>query len=129
MKNSMEYIENIVCNYLKINPMELHTDSRRQDLREARQKAMTLCIESGFKHEEVGEYFERDRCTALHAQKRIGNLCKSDRVLKNEMDLYRVKLGLSSSMKEYLDELLNYRNKIDGIINFLQTQAIWNQDY
>lgn len=120
----MEYIEKIVCNYLKINPMELHTVSRKEPHRLLRQKIMTLQLESGYSQQEVGDYFERDRCTALHAQKRINDLCDSDKLVDNEMNLYRVKLGLTSSLQEYLDHLLDYRNKIDGIINFLQTQAI-----
>lgn len=124
MKNSMDYIEKIVCNYLKINPMDLHTISRKEAHRLTRQKIMTLQIESKYTQKEVGDYFERNASTAFNAQKRIKDLCDSDKLVDNEMNLYRVKLGLASSLQEYLDHLLDYRNKIDGIINFLQTQAI-----
>jgi hypothetical protein len=102
---TIQEIEYIICKDKGIRPGALHTDSRKQELRETRQLIMYFALTNhcGTQYE-VGGYFGRDHATALH----------SKRVIENNI----------ASSRDYAKEILRYKRKFDIAFGHVKIEDI-----
>ena len=75
---SPEYIQETVAKYFNLNPKDLKSSKRSNDLAYPRQIAMFLCRDiAQMQLAKIGEYFgKRDHTTVMHACKKIENEIK-----------------------------------------------------
>ena len=98
MPNSFEII-NIVFDFYHI-PVEIRdSKSRKRELVNSRQVAMFYLKENTNETlNKIGNYFNRDHATVLHAIKTVNNLSDTDKKFRHELITVKekIKYGLSS---------------------------------
>jgi hypothetical protein len=135
-------IENIVCIGEGLTPEEIHNRCRNGELKETRQIIMYFAHRLTRKTwKEIGDYFDLDHATAMHAFKTISNLVQTDRefrgkILKHENRLAVLELDRRVSyvnntfktlefdalkLESKLAELINKINKIKEDIQLLDS--------
>lgn len=84
---SMDNIKKTVVNYFKISANDLIGKSRKRNLVRARQMAMALARElTNHSLPEIGESFNRDHSTTIHACNKVNELKESDDQIKEQYD-------------------------------------------
>ncbi|MGY0399513.1 MAG: chromosomal replication initiator protein DnaA [Ostreibacterium sp.] len=83
---SIENIQKTVANYYHIKVSDLKSKSRKAVLAKQRQIAMTLAKQlTTLSLPDIGEAFERDHSTVIHAIKKVDELKKSDPRVREDM--------------------------------------------
>ncbi len=83
---SIENIQKVVANYYHIKVSDLKSKSRKATLAKQRQIAMTIAKQlTNLSLPDIGEAFERDHTTVIHAIKKIEELKNSDPQVREDM--------------------------------------------
>ena len=82
---TIEAIQQTVARYYKIRVVDLKSKRKNQSIARPRQIAMALAKElTHHSLPEIGDAFERDHTTVLHAQKRVRELVRDHATIKEE---------------------------------------------
>lgn len=92
---SVDYIQNIVCDYFKIPIEKVQSKTRKRDIVQARQLAMYFSkLYTNESLQNIGTQIgKRDHATVLHAFKTVKNLSETDKVFKGYVEDLRKKIG------------------------------------
>lgn len=92
---SIEYIQNVVCDYFKIPLEKVQSKTRKRDIVQARQLAMYFAKKyTNASLASIGSQIgNRDHATVLHACKTVRNLSDTDKVFKGYVDDLKRKIG------------------------------------
>ena len=120
---SIKEIEKFVCDYRRINPTELHDKSRKAKIKETRQIVQALSLEKGFTQQQIADYYHQTHSAIGNSRDHISSLCFTEKLIRDEMDLFRIGMGLGNMREEYINQLEQYRNHIDKMLSFLKTQT------
>ena len=87
-------IENIICLGEGVTPGEIHSKSRKAELRETRQIIMYFAKElnPGWTLTNIAGYFGLDHATATHAQKTVINLVATNKQFREKIQKHRMRL-------------------------------------
>jgi hypothetical protein len=110
----IELIEKYICEQEKIDPVLLHSKSRKTELKEARQMIMVLAREKNYTLTMAGKYFCRDHCTVLNAEKIISNLCATDKYFNEKFERYKRELDDVNGLKKECEVLNNELRKLEN---------------
>jgi len=125
---AIDLIVNAVCDTFKIDK-ELMLKNRTTESREPRQIAMYLCRKTtNYSLDTIGNYFNRDHATVLHAVKTIENTCFSNRSSKLVIDDLLVTckhiLGdKNSTGQPYLTEIVLEKGKRIILVGFSEFEV------
>lgn len=83
---NIENIQKTVATYYRIKVSDLKSKSRKAVLAKQRQVAMTIANQlTGLSLSDIGEAFERDHSTVIHAIKKVEEMKKSDPRIREDM--------------------------------------------
>ncbi len=83
---SIENIQKTVASYYNIKVSDLKSKTRKSSIARARQVAMTLAKRlTGLSYPDIGEAFERDHSTVMHAIKKIDELKDSNPKIREDI--------------------------------------------
>jgi hypothetical protein len=96
----MLHVQEMVSGYFGLNretmiSKQKNPGCRKERLTIPRMIAMRLCRELGYSYSAIGEAFNRDHGTIIHAFNRIGNLFDTDKTVRLAMTRLREDLRLS----------------------------------
>ncbi|MCO6565300.1 MAG: chromosomal replication initiator protein DnaA [Apibacter sp.] len=91
---TIEYIQNLVCDYFKVSIDALQSKTRKRDIVQARQLAMYFAKKyTNASLSSIGiQIGKRDHATVLHACKTVDNLFETDKLFKSYVDDLNKKL-------------------------------------
>ena len=91
---TIDNIKREVAQYYNIRGADLSSKRRTRSLARPRQIAMSLCKElTQHSYPEIGEAFEKDHTTVLHAVRKVKELCSNDHKIREDYDILQRKLG------------------------------------
>lgn len=91
---TMENIKRTVAGYYNIRVSDLTSAKRTRTLARPRQIAMALCKElTQHSLPEIGEAFDKDHTTVLHACRKVAQLREEDSKIREDYDLLQRRLG------------------------------------
>ncbi|MBV7441402.1 chromosomal replication initiator protein DnaA [Weeksellaceae bacterium TAE3-ERU29] len=92
---TIEYIQNIVCDYFKIPLEKLQSKSRKGDIVQARHLAMYFARKyTNASLASIGSKIgKRDHATVLHSCKTVKNLSETDKIFRSYVDDIKRKIG------------------------------------
>lgn len=91
-------IENIVCEYYRMEPSKLHERTRKREICFCRQMVHYIAIEYNISGVVlVGKYYGLDHTTVVHSIKKIKDI--SDTEEKARLDIYNIKYNISQFLK------------------------------
>jgi len=85
---SVDYIQKVVCDYLKVSVSDMYSNSRKRDIVQARQLAMYL-IKKYTEHSlaQIGRFCgDKDHATVLHACRTVENMKDTDKNFKERLE-------------------------------------------
>lgn len=93
---SIEYIQNVVCDYFKIPVEKVQSTTRKRDIVQARQLAMYFSKKyTNASLSSIGTHIgKRNHATVLHACKTVKNLSETDKVFKGYIEDLKRKIGV-----------------------------------
>lgn len=117
----IEIIEKIVLNARGVNYSDVHSKSRQDKLKEARQIVMYFTREKFPKKSfaEIAGYYGLDHATCMHSIKVINNLIDTNADFKEDIEFIRVEINVALSDR-ILDRLIVERNSIIRVIQKYQ---------
>ena len=91
---TIDYIQNLVCDYFKVSIDALQSKTRKRDIVQARQLAMYFAKKyTNASLSSIGiQIGKRDHATVLHACKTVDNLFETDKLFKSYVDDLNKKL-------------------------------------
>lgn len=94
-------ITKIVADIFGVEFKELFNKTRKRQIVEARQVSMYIAIKEikTISLSKVGEYYNRDHATVIHAIKTVKNLCATEKLFKEKVDQAIVKYRLIEANK------------------------------
>jgi len=99
MKQTIEYIEEMVCFNEHIESDILHTPGKHDPFVTIRQIIMTLALEQNYTMYEIGNYFSRTHVTVINARKTVNNRCDTEKVFAEKYYAYQDMLRDKESFK------------------------------
>lgn len=89
-------ITKIVAEILGLEYLQLFQKTRKREIVEARQIAMFVASTQikTLSLSKIGEYYNKDHATVIHALKTVNNLCETDHLFKEKVDQAIVKYNL-----------------------------------
>ncbi len=89
-------ITKIVAEILGLEYLQLFQKTRKREIVEARQIAMFVASTQikTLSLSKIGEYYNKDHATVIHALKTVNNLCETDHLFKGKVDQAIVKYNL-----------------------------------
>lgn len=82
---SIDNIQKVVANYYGIKVTDLKSKSRKASLAKPRQVAMAIAKQlTSLSLPDIGEAFERDHSTVIHAVKKVDEMRKKDQRFNND---------------------------------------------
>lgn len=107
-------IENIICIGEGLSPEEIHNKCRNGELKETRQIIMYFSKKMTNKTwKAIGDYFDLDHATAMHAYKTIQNLVDTDKSFREKMLKHENRLTILE-----LDRSVKYANNTFKTLEF-----------
>ena len=107
-------IENIICIGEGLSPEEIHNKCRNGELKETRQIIMYFSKKMTNKTwKAIGDYFDLDHATAMHAYKTIQNLVDTDKSFREKMLKHEHRLTILE-----LDRSVKYANNTFKTLEF-----------
>lgn len=103
-KNKMAHIATIVADYYSVDYYKIFTKSRREELVTVRQVTMYISRTAlKYPHKQLGDFFNRDHATSVHACKTIANLLETSKDVRKDFSEIRLKLLHSGlEVREYV---------------------------
>ena len=89
MKQTIEYIEKVLCQGEYVEAEHLHTTDRSEPYNTVRQMIMTLAVENGYTFKDAGAYFGRDHSTVISARRSIYNRIDTEKPFSDKYGHYR----------------------------------------
>ena len=91
---TIENIRKTVAQYYNIRVADLSSKKRSRSLARPRQIAMSLCKElTQHSYPEIGEAFDKDHTTVLHAVKKVKELRETDTKISEDYEILQRTLG------------------------------------
>lgn len=85
---SVDDIINVVCKHFDLEPVAIHTKSRKREVVQARQVAMYLAkAHTDFSTSKIGKFIgNKDHATVLHACKTVKGQCEVDKAFRSDIE-------------------------------------------
>lgn len=89
----------IVAEIFGVEYLKLFENTRKRDIVEARQVIMFVAVRQikVLSLSKIGEYFNKDHATVIHAVKTVSNLCDTNYLFKEKVDQAIIKYNLIES--------------------------------
>jgi chromosomal replication initiator protein len=85
----------VVCEELKVKLKDITGKTRKRPAVVARFTAISIIREYGITLQSIGNYFNRDHTSVIHACKEVGNMLEVDEEYKKLYDGLKIKIRLS----------------------------------
>jgi hypothetical protein len=114
----IQIIENIVCNAMKTNYLNVHSKSRQRQIKDTRQIVMFLVRERYPKKPlaQIAGFYGMTHATCIHAIKTIRNLIETDSSFRLNIEFMRLEIEAELS-EGLLEKVIDERNSIQRIVD------------
>jgi hypothetical protein len=116
----MDKIANLICDSFSIPIDNLKTPSRDGGLVYPRQIIMYIALKNKIGSlAEIGKYFNRDHATVLHAKKSIQNYKQTDKIKKDQINLFEIKFAnvtvINKKLNLFMSEIDSIQKALDSV--------------
>lgn len=107
-----EFIQKTICSREHVLPKDVHTKSRKKEVREVRQIIIYYLLQNGATEADAAEFFGLDHATSNHTKKVISDMCFSNKDFREKIQMYD---ELFSKTKSNVNRIQYLEDWLEGL--------------